>query len=299
LTLFPFVAHAAEQGSPEAPWFKALATPQLVLVVLLLIVLGVLFYLVFRWSQRNEQAGYLGRIFREAVFDFELSRRGRRVDEKRDREEYLREAEADHRVRNISIPEYPEPDQQLRPYLSQTGIAATGHSDWTPSGYGNTLPGYRGDRGDPLALNEGYFLAIEAKLPDALKPHLAEYKRKFADYWRKIDERTQKRQEVANEAYQKEYTKAVKEAEDAADRAADVDIAVFRGRGPTFVLEFTAVVVIIFAAMILGIWDKLMSDQLGTLLAAIAGYVLGRATAVSSQGEPRARTEGQPEKNPS
>src|SRR6266436_3655483 len=103
----------------------------------------------------------------------------------------------------------------------------------------------------------------------------------------------QRREDVANEAYQKEFSAVVKEAEEAADRAADVDIAVFRGRGPTFVLEFTAVVVIIFAAMILGILGKLMSDQLGTLLAAIAGYVLGRATAASTQGERRTRTEFQ------
>jgi hypothetical protein len=75
----------------------------------------------------------------------------------------------------------------------------------------------------------------------------------------------------------------------------DVDIAVFRGRGPSFVLEFTAVVVIIFAAMILGVLDKLHAEQLGTLLAAIAGYVLGRATAGASQGETQTRLEGQPQ----
>jgi hypothetical protein len=37
-------------------------------------------------------------------------------------------------------------------------------------------------------------------------------------------------------------------------------------------------VLIIFTAAILGILDVLESEQIGTLLAAIAGYVLGRAT---------------------
>ena len=51
-----------------------------------------------------------------------------------------------------------------------------------------------------------------------------------------------------------------------------------RGRGHAFVLEFTAIVVIIFAAVIAGVLKILTGEQIGTLLAAIAGYVLGRAT---------------------
>ena len=66
----------------------------------------------------------------------------------------------------------------------------------------------------------------------------------------------------------------------AGDRAAkllNVDFSALRGRGPQFVLEFTAVVVIIFSAVILGVLGVLDSNQIGTLLAAIAGYVLGKS----------------------
>jgi hypothetical protein len=58
----------------------------------------------------------------------------------------------------------------------------------------------------------------------------------------------------------------------------NVDLAVLRGRGAEFVLEFTTIVVLIFAAIALGILGILETQQIGTLLAAIAGYVLGRAS---------------------
>jgi hypothetical protein len=56
------------------------------------------------------------------------------------------------------------------------------------------------------------------------------------------------------------------------------------------VLEFTAIVVIIFAAVILGVMGLLGDQQIGTLLAAIAGYVLGKSVARgrSSQAEEQA-----------
>ena len=73
---------------------------------------------------------------------------------------------------------------------------------------------------------------------------------------------------------------------EASENALDVDFSALRGRGPEFVLEFTAVVVIIFTSVILGTLGALHSEQIGTLLAAIAGYVLGKGTARSRSGEP-------------
>jgi hypothetical protein len=67
-------------------------------------------------------------------------------------------------------------------------------------------------------------------------------------------------------------------AQEQADRALEIHSAL-RGRGSEFVLEFTTVVVIILAAAILGVLRILDTQQIGTLLAAIAGYVRGRATA--------------------
>jgi len=69
---------------------------------------------------------------------------------------------------------------------------------------------------------------------------------------------------------------------EAAQRAKDIvqttDASVLYGLGPQFVLEFTALIVIIFSAVILRVLSRLDKQQIGTLLAAIAGYVLGRAT---------------------
>jgi len=73
-------------------------------------------------------------------------------------------------------------------------------------------------------------------------------------------------------------------AQKQARRALTVDFSALRGRGPEFVLEFTAVVVIIFAAVILGVVERLSSEQIGTLLAAIAGYVLGKGATRSRSG---------------
>ena len=84
--------------------------------------------------------------------------------------------------------------------------------------------------------------------------------------------------------YTQDLKELQKEATDQADRALDVDFSTLRGQGPEFVLEFTAVVVVIFAAVILGVLNVLKNEQIGTLLAAIAGYVLGRATTRRSSG---------------
>ena len=70
-----------------------------------------------------------------------------------------------------------------------------------------------------------------------------------------------------------------------------VDLSVLRGRGAEFVLEFTTVVVIIFTAIVLGILHILDNQQIGTLLAAIAGYVLGRATTRAPGNVPAAQAE--------
>jgi hypothetical protein len=84
-----------------------------------------------------------------------------------------------------------------------------------------------------------------------------------------------------NEDLENIREKARTRAEEAVGRS---DFSTFRGRGPEFVLEFTAIVVIIFSAVILGIGGILGAEQIGTLLAAIAGYVLGRGVSRSASG---------------
>jgi hypothetical protein len=86
-----------------------------------------------------------------------------------------------------------------------------------------------------------------------------------------------------------------------AEQALKVDLSAIQGRGPEFILEFTAIIVIIFAAVILGVGSVLDSQQIGTLLAAIAGYVLGKAASRTPSSPtatpPAADGAGQPAKH--
>jgi hypothetical protein len=59
-------------------------------------------------------------------------------------------------------------------------------------------------------------------------------------------------------------------------KAADISVL---GGGFSFLLEFSTVIVIIFALVILGILGTLQGNEISAILAAIAGYVLGKASA--------------------
>jgi len=93
----------------------------------------------------------------------------------------------------------------------------------------------------------------------------------------------------ARKNYNADLDKARERAKDRAGRVVGgIDLNAIRGRGPEFVLEFTAVVVLVFAVVILGLLHVLESQPIATLLAAIAGYVLGRAS-TRKQGAEGAR----------
>jgi hypothetical protein len=98
--------------------------------------------------------------------------------------------------------------------------------------------------------------------------------------------------------YQADLTEKKKEAAERAKLLLNVDFSALRGRGPEFVLEFTAVVVIIFAAVILGVLGVLDSNQIGTLLAAIAGYVLGKGTSRNQAAAPSSSLPASPAPSP-
>ncbi len=113
-----------------------------------------------------------------------------------------------------------------------------------------------------------------------------EYFRQRYIFLKKTDEWVRLAQAWAHQRYEEDLQKAKKEAAGLAKQAmGDADFSAIRGRGPEFMLEFTAVVVIIFAAVILGVAGQLSNEQIGTLLAAIAGYVLGKGTARGSSGQ--------------
>lgn len=84
------------------------------------------------------------------------------------------------------------------------------------------------------------------------------------------------------EIYYRKRAELRKSAREYADRLLPgIDVSAFGG-GWIFVLEFTTIIFIIFAAIALGFVGVLGSEQIGTILAAIAGYVLGKSTSMKS-----------------
>jgi hypothetical protein len=87
------------------------------------------------------------------------------------------------------------------------------------------------------------------------------------------------------------YAKKVKKIEQEASDYAAVMVppksTVSRSGGFTFILEFSTIIVIIFALVILGLLQVLSGNEINGILAAIAGYVLGRAatTAQTAKAE--------------
>ena len=65
---------------------------------------------------------------------------------------------------------------------------------------------------------------------------------------------------------------------------ASIDISLLGG-GFAFLLEFSTVIVIIFTLMILGVLTILEGKDIATILAAIAGYVLGKASSAASSAK--------------
>lgn len=75
---------------------------------------------------------------------------------------------------------------------------------------------------------------------------------------------------------------ALKIAENKVPKSIDISLL---GGGFSFLLEFSTVIVIIFTLLILGILGNLEGKEISTILAAIAGYVLGKASSVQSSSK--------------
>ena len=294
-SIFPSAAYCEQQVS------KSYSLGGLLFAFAMVVLLGWVFYLVFRWSQRNEQASYLGGVYRDTVFEFEFSRRKVQVDKKRGDREYEREAFRQDvwliENRNKERPQLPE---HLRKYIKRrqnSGTGGLGGSTPLPgmpqedkAGYTSIQDGYSQD---PWASPETHYID-EKDMKDQERADLEQYRIQQRNFEKSQHEWRKRLQDKEEDCYQKGLDVARKEAESAAARAiGDVDITIFRGRGPTFVLEFTAIVVIIFSAVILGILDILNGNQIGTLLAAVAGYVLGRSTTRAQENEPAKPQEGE------
>ena len=87
----------------------------------------------------------------------------------------------------------------------------------------------------------------------------------------------------------KRYSEAKHKAEVEAQRRAEekvptsIDISLLGG-GWSFLLEFSTVIVIIFVLLCLGLLGTVTGKDIITVLAAIAGYVLGKASSSAQKG---------------
>ena len=79
---------------------------------------------------------------------------------------------------------------------------------------------------------------------------------------------------------QQKEVEAAKRAEWKVPTSIDISLL---GGGWSFLLEFSTVIVIIFTVLILSILKTLDGKDVSPILAAIAGYVLGKATSATKQ----------------
>jgi hypothetical protein len=148
-----------------------------------------------------------------------------------------------------------------------------------PDGYGSTRRLWESERYSGEMSDDSWHPANETESERTERLSKEEKRRQQLNEFRKweFDERVR-------------FEKLRQEAEVAAsNRAAkrvpsSIDISLLGG-GWSFLLEFSTVIVIIFTLLILGILKTLEGKDIATILAAIAGYVLGKATSGSRQQE--------------
>lgn len=218
-----------------------------VLAIALILLLGFLFYLLLMWASRHEQSSYLGSLFRDSVEEFEYKRFAQPHIEKWINFGYHAHARQDA-----------ETKQKVKTRKEAEATATRKANEERQPGDRMPLPGGYGTgpgSGPPGLIGTGSGFEPEEE-------------------------------ETARKNYDHDLAEARKKAAQRAEGAANVDLNVLRGRGSEFVLDFTAVVTLVFAVTILGLLNILDAQSISTLLAAIAGYVLGRASN-RKQGETR------------
>jgi hypothetical protein len=289
------IASAADAIQP-LPSFP----PDRVLVIGLIVFLMVfLFICLFWWWQKVEQSSYFGILFQDTIEFNETSRLRAPIDKDWERGTYLNEIFRGETLRGeqwVAAHERPLPSDELsnlareldREYevegikrimeIPEIGMVSGGGTRIPGSGDGFSI--------DPWLQQVTGETAEFATRRKEIEEKKKEYFQQRREFRKKADEWVRKAQAWAHQRYEEDLEKVKKLAAEQAKRAmGGADFSAIRGRGPEFVLEFTAVVVIIFAAVILGVGGILTNEQIGTLLAAIAGYVLGKATTRGSSAQ--------------
>ena len=277
------------------------------IIVAIILLMALLFWIPFYWQKYIEQAGYFGRIYQDTIESIEMTRLSAPIREKWDQGVYLDEVFRRRSKRGEDwVAKNPQPkpadfeglsglaselqlNYELYEIQRSMEIPRFGTSQGDPFGarWGEANRRPRGTGG--LGSSSGSGFATPPGIDQA--PVDPEKERKKERFWqlryqfcRAAEAWADRAVTCASGWYQEDLDDVKTTAQEQAKQALKVDFSALRGRGPEFVLEFTAVVVIIFAAVILGVVDRLSSEQMGTLLAAIAGYVLGKAATRSRSG---------------
>jgi hypothetical protein len=158
-----------------------------------------------------------------------------------------------------------------------------------PDGYGSTRRLWDSNRyarpPEPEYATD-YYVGAEPENDAARARHdtlvLEREKREAEREKREAGYRQWEKEEFAryNVLHQAAEADALKRAEKKVPASIDISLL---GGGFAFLLEFSTVIVIIFTLLILGILKTLEGKDIATILAAIAGYVLGKATSAAGQ----------------
>ncbi|WP_270937423.1 hypothetical protein [Falsiroseomonas oryzae] len=229
---------------------------KIVVGILALLVLASLFFWAFYWNGRVQVTSYVGETLLDALSSVDLQRRLREIDEAWLRHSYhvraMREKDW------LSAHPYPEAQQSIKEhdavrmsirYLEQNGSVGT--------------------------LRPGSFPSRDDKNYDEkIGRDILEYIKVLQDWRNTILE------EKAKSLYESDVNLCRNLAQKNSEKLlGQIDLTILRGVGPDFILRFTAIVTIVFVVFLLNTVGNLGSDQAGTILAAIAGYVLGQGTA--------------------
>ena len=282
----------AQTPTTQTPMAQQTATPQpiptpehytwseLGLVATALLVLAGLFVSVMLWSARLERTHYLGTLYLDFVKDYEFKRLARNAEQRwTDGDYHAKVVQDDQSLIN----EFPEIPEVYANHWWCRRVSDSQSSSWWRSELldeGRTFSPGLGSRRPGGNLLPGIDLEtqnLQSWQIQQITKEREEDRAKTA-YEKRLNGWKFKVARAARTRYDKDLAQYRKEAAKRAKNAISIDFAALRGRGREFVLEFTAIVVIIFSAVVLGILRILHGDHIATLLAAIAGYVLGRAT---------------------
>lgn len=270
-----------EQGAEPTILDKIGPRAAITVIVIMVGLLAWVFWLFIHFGRRLSERGYLGPLTSDALARAEISR----IED--DLREDLRKGVY---VTSINVRD----DDFKRRY----GIPL----DTEPP---TLVPGVTiDDSGNVLRRDFGWEYPEEARLgtgsgdePINRDPTEEERKQIEQEKERRRRERDRREEERKireryREAYEEEQLRLyreelLRERNAARERARalvpDIDVSSFGG-GWIFVLEFTTIIFIVFAALALGFVAVLSSEQIGTILASIAGYVLGKSATFRSPG---------------